>query len=269
MDDKLMRASPIRRGLVALLLPLLLTACGSAWWLERTSFPEDRALARAAIADLVAGNRVAFARKLPAQIRPQLSAQFAPMRAGLPFNAITETKLVDAGWLSTRWASGLAYRDARLAYELSSGEQRALVQMIIRRQKGEATIVSFNVAKIDRPAREINAFRLADMSLANFLVTASAIAGFATMIIAIRRIWTSGLFRRRWLWIIGCLLGLFRISTMWGTSEVQFLPLQFTFFSAGFLRQGLGPWIVFTGIPVVAIWALLRHRALKPGAGDG
>jgi hypothetical protein len=269
MDDELMNASRIRRCLIALLLPLLLTACGSAWWLERTSFPEDRALARAAIADLVAGNRVAFARKLPAQIQPQLASQFAPMRAGLPFEALTETKLVDAGWLSARWASGLAYRDARLAYELSSGDQRALVQMVIRRQKGEAMIVNFNVSKIDRPAREINAFRLGDMSLANALVAAWAIAGFATMIVAIRRIWTSGLFRRRWLWIIGCLLGLFRISTLWGTSQVQFLPLQVTFFSAGFLRQGLGPWMVFAGIPVVAIWALLRHRALNIGGRDG
>lgn len=257
------------RRLLTLLLPLLLTACGSAWWLERASFPEDRALARAAIADLVAGNRLAFARKLPAQIRPQLANQFAPMRAGLPFNAITETKLVDAGWLSTRWASGLAYRDARLAYELSSGDQRALVQMVIRRQEGKAMIVTFNVSKIDRPARDINAFRLGNMSLANFLIAALAIAGSATTIIAIRRIWTSGLFRRRWLWIIGCLLGLFRISTLWGTSEVQFLPLQLTLFSAGFLRQGLGPWLVFAGVPVVSIWVLLRHRALKRQGRDG
>ena len=251
------------RRLLTLLLPLLFAACRSPATLEWASDPEDRALARAAITELAAGNRLAFARKLPAQIRPQLANQFAPMRAGLPFNAITETKLVDAGWLSTRWASGLAYRDARLAYELSSGDQRALVQMVIRRQEGKAMIVTFNVSKIDQPARDINAFRLGNMSLANFLIAALAIAGSATTLIAIRRIWTSGLFRRRWLWTIGCLLGLFRISTLWGTSEVQFLPLQLTLFSAGFLRQGLGPWTIIAGVPVVSIWVLLRHRALK------
>ncbi len=264
-----MDAARIYRALIALLLPLLLAGCSSAWLLDWASYPEDRALARAAIDDLIAGNRVAFAARLPEAVRPQLATQFAPMRRALPRGGIAEIGLVDAGWTSVAAIGVGDYRDSRLAYEIVGGNRRALAQMVIRRQGGTALITSFNVSLIDRPAREVNAFRPGDGGLANYAVLIIAIAGLAITVTAIRRVWTSGLFRRRWLWIIGCLIGLFRFTTIWGTAQTGFDPLGITLFSSGAVRQGLAPWTIFAGIPVVAIWVLLRHRALIARGRDG
>ena len=254
---------PIRRCLIVLLLPLLLAGCGSAWWLDRVSQPEDRAIGRAAIADLIAGNRVAFAARLPAQVRPQLATRFTPMRRALPGAGTPEIKLVDAGWTSVSTIGGGSYRDSRLAFEIAGSDARALAQMTIRRQGKAALITGFALRRIDRPATEINAFRPADGSTANYSVLALAIAGLATTVLAIRRVWTSGRFARRWLWIAGCLVGLGRFTTVWGTRQIVFLPLNITLFSSGAARAGLGPWTIIAGVPVVSIWVLLRHRALK------
>lgn len=264
-----MKPARIRRSLIALLLPLLLAACSSAWMLDRASLPEDRALARAAIADLIAGNRVAFAARLPEAVRPQLATQFTRMRRALPRDGFDEITLVDTGWASVATIGGADYRDSRLIYEIVGGDRRALAQLVIRRQDGKALITSFDVSLIDRPAREVNAFRPGDGGPVNYAVLVLAIAGLAITVAAIRRVWTSGLFRRRWLWVIGCLVGLGRFTTVWGTTQTGFDPLGITLFSSGAARQGLAPWTIFAGVPVIAIWVLLRHRALKAGGRDG
>ena len=247
---------------IALVLPLLLAACSPAWLANWTSLPEDRALAEAAIADLGAGNFPGFARRLPGEVRPQLESQFRPMRAALPRHGATEPELVDAGWTSVTAVGGGAFRDSRLTYEIAGSDRRALVQMMIRRQGRQATITAFNVSRIDRPAIEINAFRPGDGGLDNYAVALLALAGFTVTFAAIRRVWISGNFRHRWLWTAGCLIGFCRFSTVWGTSHIGFAPLGITLFSAGAARQGLGPWTIIAGLPLVAIWALLRQRSL-------
>lgn len=264
-----MNACRIRRNLMALLLPLLLAACSSAWLLDRASLPEDRALARAAIADLVAGNRVGFAARLPETVRPQLATQFSRMRRALPRDRIDEITLVDTGWTSVATIGGGDFRDSRLIYEIVGGDRRALAQMVIRRQGGKALITSFDVSLIDRPAAEINAFRPGDGSPADYAVLLVAMAGLAITVAAIWRVWTSGRFRRRWLWIIGCLVGVGRLATVWGGTQTGFDPLAITFFSSGAARQGLAPWTIFAGVPVVAIWVLLRDRSLIGGGRGG
>ena len=251
------------RRLLTLLLPLLLAACSSQATLEWASDPEDRALARAAITELAAGNRNGFAARFHGAVRPQLFSQFAPMRRALPPLKTSSIALVDAGWTSVSTLHGGSYRDSRLAYEIADNQRRALVQLIVRRQGSIASITSFNVSVIDRPAREIYAFRAGDGSMLNYAILLLAVAGLATTVVAIRTIWTSGLFAQRWLWIIGCLVGLFRFTTVWGTTANIFNPLTITLFSAGAVRQGLAPWTIIAGVPVVSIWVLLRHRALK------
>jgi hypothetical protein len=258
----------LRRWLLIAVMPLLLLGCSNAWMLDRASYPEDRSLAEAAIRDLAAGNTPALAARLPAGLRPQLGAQFGAMRAALPADGITETHLVDASWRSFKWANGLSYRDAHLAYEIVGGQQRALAQFNIRRQQGSAQITTVLINRIDRPVAEIGAFRLTDISFVNFLVTALAIAAFAITIAAILRVWRSGLFRRRWLWILGCLSGLGQISTLWGSTNISFTPIYVQFLSAAAIKTFLNPWQISAAIPAIAIWALLRHRKRKDGA-DG
>lgn len=249
------------RWLILALIPLMLTACDRGWLAGKMSLPEDRALGRAAIGDVIAGNSQALAAKLPPQLRPELATKFPAMHKELPFNAITAIDLVDAAWLSFRPLDGEGWRDSRLTFDVASGDQHTLAEMTIRRQGKEALVTSLNLRRIDRPVTELNAFRASDISFANFLVAIIALAGLSTTIIAIRRIWSSGLFRRRWLWITGCIAGIFQISTAWGSEGFNIAPLHLTFFSAGVVRAGLAPWTITAGIPAVAIWALLRHRA--------
>lgn len=95
------------------------------------------------------------------------------------------------------------------------------------------------------------------------------IAAVAVTIVALVRIWRSGLFERRWLWTIGALIGITSLRMNWSTGVVSFQPLMIVLFSAGAFKQPIfAPWVLSVGLPVVAIIALLRRSPeVRGGAG--
>jgi hypothetical protein len=258
------------RWLLTLVLSLLvLSGCNRSTALDAMSFPEDRALARQAIDDLIKDDRTALAGRLHHQLRPQLGQQFDKMREALPFDGITEKTLVDASWVTSAWLRGKTVRNARLVFELVGGNERALVQITISRHANMAEITGLQINKIDRPAADINAFRFGDMTFANALVAVAQIGALIATILAIRRIWSSGLFRRRWLWIAGCLFGLGRCAIAWGSDQLHFTPFFVQLLSVGAMRMGfLGVWQLSVSIPAVAIWALVVHHRRRSGEED-
>lgn len=255
-----MNMLPLRRWLSALSLPFLLVACSQAKILDTLSIPEDRALAKAAINDLLTNRPATLLAKMQPELRPQLATQFRPMREAMPFDVMTGVTLVDASWFSFKSTSGANYRDSKLAYEIVSGDHRALAQLSIRRQGASAAITGFLVNAIDRPASELNAFRLTDVSLDNTIVVLLAISAIGVTAMALRKIWTSRLFRRRWLWSLGSLLGIGKLTTIWGSAALNVSAAYMSIFPISVIKQGiLQPWQIGTTIPGIALWALLRR----------
>ncbi|MET0375609.1 MAG: hypothetical protein ABW128_15305 [Rhizorhabdus sp.] len=244
--------------LLSMLLPMLLSACSLVQGLDLASFPEDRARARAAIGDVVADRPGALARRLSNQIRPQLVHAFPRMRAALPSGPIAGTAMIDARFVKVMPAQGSARRTAQLAYELSTGNRRSLAVIIIERD-ATARITAFTITPIDRPAAELYALDFGRASPVHYLMLLLLPAAVALSIAAIILLWRTALFGRRWLWTIGCLFGLGRLTLNWSTGELLFTPFYVQLLSAGFLKAGvLMPWMLSVGAPVVPIIVLIR-----------
>jgi len=237
-------------GLVA----VLTAACGPQEFVENMAPRDDQQLARAAIDDLVAGRRDALAAKMPEQFRANLAAVEPQMRAVLPPHPTV--RLVQANWMKTASTGGPTARQSNLIYELSGGGRYAHAELIIQRDDRAAVVAGFHVEPAAGPIDSWSGLSLKGKSAAHYSMLAAALAAFGVTIWALVRIWRSGLFRRRWLWTIGALLGVTKLTINWATGEFAFMPISLQLFSASALKAGIGPWQVGVSIPLVALWVL-------------
>lgn len=70
---------------------------------------------------------------------------------------------------------------------------------------------------------------------------------------------------KKWLWIIGMLIGLTKTTINWTSGEIVFKLINIQLLGAGFSKQGLvAPWTLSFSLPIVAIifW-LKRYKDLK------
>ena len=243
-----------------------IAACSQKQLLEKVTWPEDRALAISALNDVERGDANALAIKLDPRITPRIRAVFPQMRSAFP-PVHGRATLVDGRYLQRLTGSG-HWRRASLVYQISGDGRYAIAQFTIIRVGRSARITGFYVNRLSAPVSSLNRFTLAGKSLAQYAILLLAIAALAVTIAALIRLWRTTLFKRRWLWTIGCLLGLTMMSVNWTTGDVWFQPLYFTLFSAGAARAGLGPWVISVGIPVVALYVILARRSGRKGSEE-
>jgi hypothetical protein len=131
------------------------------------------------------------------------------------------------------------------------------------------------VHQIERPAAELNGFSFRNASLLHYMVLSLAVLAVVVTVAAVIKIWRSGNFRRRWLWTIGAVLGLSKITLNSTSGEFMYSPVYFQLFSASAIKPGLlAPWLVSVSIPAVAFYALLkrperqREQTQTPGTGQ-
>jgi len=123
----------------------------------------------------------------------------------------------------------------------------------INEKNGKLTITAFNAGMADDSLADSNAISLKDKGFLHYLFLFFAILTpifiIVTLIFAIRTNLT-----KRWLWIIGILIGFAKFSLNWTTGQVGFSLIHFSLFGAGFSKSGdYEPWILSFSIPVMAI----------------
>jgi hypothetical protein len=259
------RSTWVRAWIV--LIPMLLLACSRQQVIEKLTYPEDRALARAALADLESRNAGGIADKVAERTRLRLPLMLPKIYAALPQGVRREVKLVDGRYFERAPGGNMQFRQAYLAYEVTSGSQRALVQLTIIRTIDYAVIGQLMVSRIDRPAEELNGFSLSGKPIGHYAFLLLGLGALAASGAAIFRVWRSGRFRRRWLWTLGCLVGLMKLTLNWSSGQLFFAPISIQLIPMAALKQGLlMPWLVSASIPVFALYVLFK--SFRPRAEE-
>ena len=258
--ERLPEGESIMRHVVALLLLSILGACTQAGLLEKMSSPEDRALSIQTLNEVEEGDVGALSMRVPEEVRPQLSTAVPQMRAALPSPGRAQKTLVDARF-AVRAMGGQTHREAYLAYELRGANKYALAQLTIVRVGGKALVRDLAVHRIDKPAAELSAFTFKNTSWLHYAVLLIAMLALVATVAAVIKIWRSGSFRRRWLWTLGAVLGLSKLTLNWRSGEFEFSPLFFQLFSVSAIKPGLlAPWLVSVSIPAVALYVLFKRQ---------
>lgn len=253
-------ANSIARPLAvrAILLCLLLLGCSQQHVLDQLTTPADRALALAAIADLHRNDMGALEARLVPAIRPQLAAAMPDMRAALPQSRQRQARLVNAG-RNRLVADGRTSMRTFLAYEISGGGQYSLARVTIL-QGRPALVETILIDRLDGPIGALTDFDFSGKSPRHYAFLALVPLVLALTVAALVRVWRSGRFRHRWLWTLGCLVGVTRITLDWTSGALFFSPIHFVLFSSSIFRASvLNPWIIGISIPAVALYVLLAR----------
>ncbi|MFN7260002.1 MAG: hypothetical protein ACK5TU_08910 [Cyclobacteriaceae bacterium] len=123
----------------------------------------------------------------------------------------------------------------------------------IREQNNKLSITAFDGRFFETSLTEIHSFTLDKKGLVHYLFIFFAILIpvfiLVTLVFTIR-----AKLSRKWLWIIGILLGFVKFSLNWTTGQVGFQIISFQLLGAGFSKAGLvAPWTLSFTLPIVAV----------------
>lgn len=166
--------------------------------------------------------------------------------------------------------SGGGWRRSRLVYALDDGPRSGIITIFLARATDGRREDGITWQPIGRPFDEATRFSLAAGGGAALLLLIP-LGACAISIAAIVRVWRSGLFRRRWLWTLGCLPGPGLLTIAWPSGHVGLHLLFFSLLPAGFRQIGPVPdnWVFMATLPVLAVVVLLRSPSTDVSAVPG
>lgn len=242
-------------------LALLLAACA------QSVDPAREAQATEAYADLVGGRDDELTASMAPEARAAVNeALLEQMRGYAPDGPIPEPRS-----LNWTWHSSGSFHAYELRQEYAYPDQAVHWSVAMAREgDGPWMVTGIHINTFDSAVAEAARFSLVGRPIQNYLVLTGAVLSFLLCLA------TAGLaaWRRRWLWMFGCLFGFGQITLNWATGEIYFEAARFALFGAGFLKGGgvADPWFVSFAIPVFAIAFLLlrrwRPKPPKPRRGD-
>lgn len=138
-------------------------------------------------------------------------------------------------------------------YEYNTNNNFLYFKIGIREQEGILAVTAFDGTILKEPLSKTLSFTFQDKGIKHilffcFFILVPVFILF-TLVFAIKT-----KLNKKWLWIIGILLGFTRFSINWATGQIGFRLLSFSIIGFGFSRSGnVAPWILSFAIPVVSI----------------
>lgn len=200
--------------------------------------------------------------------------------------AETPSKLEPVAWNYIKKMNGVnsgsSSRTANVAIEYAFPQSKWLVASAkLSGEPGSFRIIAFNVEALPAPLAELNAFTFKGKGVFQYVFFFCTLFAFGMSAYAfVRCIRTPGI-KRKWLWAVFTLIGVFALSLNWSSGAVSANAFQFNLLSASYARSGwLGPWHITFCIPVGAVIFLWKFRkrpsapisddkSLKSGQGNG
>jgi len=128
----------------------------------------------------------------------------------------------------------------------------------IHEEKDKLTITAFDGRVFETSLTETHSFTFKDKGFVHYLFILFAVLVpifiLVTLFFAIRT-----KMDKKWLWIIGILLGFVKFSLNWTTGQVGFQTLSFQILGAGLTKSGLvAPWTISFSLPVIGIYFWIK-----------
>ena len=242
------------RIVLLVFLTAFLWACSPSKLEETALSPQERALVRNALQDVTLNDTGKLAQKVPPELAPKLSEAMPAMRAALPEPPF-DLSMTNANWNMTG-----AIRRVHAIYELKGKNGWALVDTTMESSGGRTLLTGLYIQKTGGDPQRLNGFTLGNAGAGGWGMLLAMLAALGVTVAALVKIWRSGMFRRRWLWTIGTLIGVTIFRLNWTTGEWGFQLFYIQLFSAGAFKQPVyAPWILSVSVPVVAIIALFKQ----------
>lgn len=148
---------------------------------------------------------------------------------------------------------GNGFTNYTIDYEYFTKGKYLYFNFEIHEEADKLMITAFDGRFFETSLTTIHSFTLTDKSVVHYIfilfTVLIPIFILVTLFFAIRSKLT-----KKWLWIIGILVGFVKFSLNWTTGQVGFQLISFQILGAGFLKQGLvAPWTLSFTLPIVAV----------------
>lgn len=240
------------RLMVCGLLAVLLAGC------KPPVLSKDMEAANAALYRAVGSGDDAGLRRMagPELITPEATTGLVQVRAMMPKESARSSKIVS--WSVINFTGGKS--TVTLATEHDYGDRFVLSQAVLSKDTSEEPWQArgFHVQTATKAELAANRFSLIGKSPGHYLFLAAAVASIGLMIAAfVKVVRTRGL-RRKWLWCLAALLGLFKFQINWATGAVavQWLSVQLIGAAATRGPSQFEPWVIASTAPIGAVLIL-------------
>jgi hypothetical protein len=143
-----------------------------------------------------------------------------------------------------------------------------IAQVVIQTKGGVKTITGLHVAPSSKSFEEINEFTLANKGISQYggLCLAIGVAAFSlyAFVLCIR----TRLGKKKWIWLVFILFGVFRLTMNWTTGEWSLTPLTVQVPPVMCFSTLYGPWMLQITVPLGAIAFLLWREKLTSGVAS-
>jgi hypothetical protein len=244
----------MRTALIAFIM-FFASACSPSNLIEKGLTPQERSVIRGAIDDISRRDNASLAKKMQPELATRAAPVLGQMQQALPTPPL-EISLTKANWTVLRGTRNL---DA--VYQVHGKSGWALVEATTQSSQGRTLLTGIYVQPTATNPRQLNGFSLARAGAAQWAMLAAMLTALVVTIAALVRIWRSGLFRKRWLWTIGAIIGVMTLKLNWSTGQFYFQPVSLQLFSVSATKQPVyAPWMLGVSFPLFALIALLRRR---------
>lgn len=162
-----------------------------------------------------------------------------------------------------QWQGNFTYE-----YRFESGWNVA--NCAIRKEGDSYQIIGLSVHQAKSSQKEINAFTLSSKSTMHyitlFFVLAIPLFSIFTLVTCIR----TPILRRKWLWVLGTLVGFGAFHFNWTSGDFKIQLLSLYLFGASATTAGsAAPWILTFSFPIGAVAFWLKRKELSVSSDKG
>lgn len=136
-----------------------------------------------------------------------------------------------------------------------------LANAAFKKVDGKYEVIGLNVYQTNMSQKELHAFTLQNKSILQYLILFLAIIIPAFIVVTTYYCARTPIPKRKWLWVIFILLGVFSVQVNWTTGGIGIQPLSAYLLGISAVAAGPhAPWIITTSFPLGAVIFWFKRR---------
>jgi hypothetical protein len=128
-----------------------------------------------------------------------------------------------------------------------------LASIVVKNKDNQLMVSSVYVLPTEKSQKELNQFQFAGKTALHYALLAFMVLIPLFILISLIFCLRTPNLNRRWLWLICIAFGFGNIQLNWNSGALDFFPITFQLFGAGFYSFDNGPTIIQISIPIAAL----------------
>jgi hypothetical protein len=206
---------------------------------------------------------------------PALKPQLLPFKEALQksLNEVKSFEKVMIGCTAnTLYNAGNNTRSINLSYQWSSPSSWYTGNLAWQEKGGSKVVYGLHITPLEAPLEKIHAFSLKGKGLLHWIFLLISIVNPILILFALILCVRTNIPKRKWLWILFIIVGIFQLNMDWTTGEIsgfiyksagefKINPISVQIFGAGFFRASdYAPWIVSISFPLGALVFIFKRK---------